>query len=160
MSAVLASSNDDMSMNAWNAVRTMPGMTPGDVRVLLAAAIGQISSREGSMVAAQVCTNALRAARRDDVVLSLAEIAFVVATKHGITVEQMREPSSTAGSYEWEVSHPRQEAFWLARAQRLPGGTPKHGMAAIGRYFGDRDHTTVLYGIRKHRDRLLAQASA
>jgi len=30
----------------------------------------------------------------------------------------------------------------------------------IGRKFGDRDHTTVLYGIRKHAERLAAQAAS
>jgi chromosomal replication initiator protein len=41
-----------------------------------------------------------------------------------------------------DLAHARQVAMWIARH------TTAHSLPAIGRYFGKRDHTTVLYAIR------------
>ena len=51
-------------------------------------------------------------------------------------------------------SRPRQVAMMLARDLTL-NSYPK-----IGREFGDRDHTTVLHGVRAHQARLDAQTTA
>lgn len=46
------------------------------------------------------------------------------------------------------VSHPRQLAFLLAR-ELTPRSLPE-----IGRMFGNRDHTTVMHGIRRASERV------
>ncbi|WP_332657341.1 helix-turn-helix domain-containing protein [Brevundimonas sp.] len=72
----------------------------------------------------------------------------VVAEKHGISVKALKghRPSR---EYAW----PRQEAMHELQ-QRFGLSTPH-----IGRILGGRDHTTVLYGIAKHKARALGEVS-
>lgn len=77
----------------------------------------------------------------------IREVQAVVAALHDLPVETMSDENR---KHEW--SHPRQEAMALAR--ELTGDSyPK-----IGREFGDRDHTTVLFAYRKIKR--LAQTDA
>jgi chromosomal replication initiator protein len=46
--------------------------------------------------------------------------------------------------------HPRQCAFYLARYHT------SFSFPQIGRRFGDRDHTTVLHGVRQIEKKMLA----
>lgn len=69
---------------------------------------------------------------------TLREIAEVVCAECGLKLEQMRSTSR-----EWGVSHPRQEAMWLAR--RLT----RESYPVIARDFGKGDHTTAIYAYRK-----------
>ena len=149
--------NDDerpLGINAFSAVRTMPGMSTPELHALLGHLIGHLTDRLGSAHAARVATNAIRAAHADDTPLSLVEIALLVADAHAVSVDALRAPDGD-GSRSFEFSHPRQEAFWLAWAQRDRKGKRRHSLTQIGKYFGDRDHTTVLYGVRAHSARLL-----
>jgi chromosomal replication initiator protein len=72
----------------------------------------------------------------------MAEIAAMVAERHGLSLDTLRGPQRCR-----RVAHARQEAMALIYAQGR-FSTPQ-----IGRYFGDRDHTTVLYGINAHKAR-------
>lgn len=47
-----------------------------------------------------------------------------------------------------DVSRPRQVAMYLARELTC------HSLPRIGYYFGDRDHTTVMHGIREVKKRI------
>jgi chromosomal replication initiation ATPase DnaA len=47
-----------------------------------------------------------------------------------------------------DVSHPRQVAMYLARE------LTRHSLPAIGRQFGDRDHTTVLHACKAVQTRI------
>ena len=79
---------------------------------------------------------------------SVRDVQELVAETFGLTVEQLTS-ASRAGNVAW----PRQLAMYLARehvAATLP---------AIGRAFGGRDHTTVLYACRRARQRLAGDAS-
>lgn len=46
------------------------------------------------------------------------------------------------------IARPRQEAYYRCYNE-TPASLPE-----IGRAFGNRDHTTILYGIREHEKRL------
>jgi chromosomal replication initiator protein len=46
---------------------------------------------------------------------------------------------------------PRWEAMARVRALRLADGRPP-SYPQIGRWFGDRDHSTVMYGIRRFEE--------
>jgi chromosomal replication initiation ATPase DnaA len=70
-------------------------------------------------------------------------ILLAVAIRHGLTIEELTGP----GQFR-EVAWPRQEAMWLMYK------TGRYSLPQIGRYLGGRDHTTVLYGIRRHQARL------
>jgi chromosomal replication initiator protein len=79
---------------------------------------------------------------------SVHEVQELVAQSFGLTVQQLKS-SSRSGNLAW----PRQLAMYLSRehaAATLP---------AIGREFGGRDHTTVLYACRRARQRLARDAS-
>lgn len=70
------------------------------------------------------------------------EIIEAVAAKHDLSSDAILGPAR------WrKVAHARQEAFFEIKRQR------KLTLGQIGLIFG-RDHTTVLYGIRAHRDRM------
>lgn len=73
---------------------------------------------------------------------NFADITAWVSKKHGVTTEAMR-----GGSRSKPVSRARQEAFYLCR-RRLGASYQR-----IGNYYGDRDHTTALYGAREHAKR-------
>jgi chromosomal replication initiation ATPase DnaA len=73
----------------------------------------------------------------------IAEIIAEVAKETGLTVallvgDRRSRPIAAARHY----------AFW--RAARETGAS----LAAIGRMFGERDHTTILHGIRRHEERI------
>jgi chromosomal replication initiator protein len=79
---------------------------------------------------------------------SVHDVQEAVAQAFGLTIDELKSPSR-AGNVAW----PRQLAMYLARehsAATLP---------AIGRAFGGRDHTTVLYACRRARQRLAADPS-
>ena len=73
------------------------------------------------------------------------EIAQWVADKHKIGVRELR--SHGRRRY---VAWPRFEAMWLTRQERLADGTYLYSLPQIGAYYGGRDHTSVLWGIRRH----------
>lgn len=73
--------------------------------------------------------------------IAMGKIAVWVAEKHNVTVERMR-------------SHDRRQVFMAPRweawklCHEAGFSTPM-----IGRFFGGRDHTTILHGIRAARKR-------
>lgn len=70
------------------------------------------------------------------------EIMATVAAARGTTVMALKSQGKTAG-----LVRIRHEAMYLvARNTHL-------SLPLIGKLFGDRDHTTVLHGIKKHADR-------
>jgi chromosomal replication initiator protein len=72
-------------------------------------------------------------------------VAQEVAGRHGVSLEELIGPSRLR-----VIAHARQEAFFvLYESGRAT--TPQ-----IGRWFGGRDHTTVIHGIRAHKRRLEA----
>lgn len=75
---------------------------------------------------------------------SMATIFKEVASKHGMTIEELREPNRTP-----RFCAARHEAMALAYAAGY--STPQ-----IGRHI-QRDHSTVHHGIQRHKERLLQQ---
>lgn len=72
----------------------------------------------------------------------LRKIALSVAAKHGVTIDDLLSSRR---------AHPlplaRQEAMWRMRNETT------HAMPSIGKCL-NRDHTTVIYGIRRHEERM------
>lgn len=62
---------------------------------------------------------------------------------HGLTLAAIRSPSRSR-----HLAHARQEFWWRARRE-TDASYPK-----LGRFTGNRDHTTVIYGERAHAKRL------
>lgn len=77
---------------------------------------------------------------------TMREISEAVAARYGLPIEQLKGPDRKRS-----VAWARQEAFDAIYA------TGRYSLPQIGRYF-NRDHTTVLHGVR--RVRALAQQEA
>lgn len=71
---------------------------------------------------------------------TISSIKQAVADHFGVGVAELTCPSRAA-----HVVGPRHVAMYLAR------DLTEHSLPAIGREFGGRDHTTVLYAIRRVR---------
>lgn len=76
--------------------------------------------------------------------IRIGQITAEVATRYDVTVERMRSHDKRR-----VFMAPRWEAWALCQDERF--STP-----VIGRYFGGRDHTTILHGIRQHRAKMSA----
>lgn len=68
----------------------------------------------------------------------MSEILQVVARHNLISVEDIKSPKRNRN-----IAWPRQMAAWLCR-QMTPCSYPE-----IGRAFGNRDHTTILFAVQK-----------
>ncbi len=73
---------------------------------------------------------------------AIAEIIAEVAKEAGMTVAMLVGDRRSR-----PIVAARHLAYW--RVARETGAS----LAAIGRAFGDRDHTTIIHGIRKHEQR-------
>lgn len=73
---------------------------------------------------------------------TISEVQTVVASMHGVTKADIVGKSRKRYN-----SNPRMEAAALAR--ELTG----HSFPVLGRHFGGRDHTTILYSFRKVQER-------
>ena len=106
----------------------------------LSKAIARIAKLEAVKVKTKPVP-ALSFAEKNDRI-QIGKIAAKVAEKHGVTVERLR-------------SHDRRNVFMAPRweawtiCNEAGFSTP-----IIGRFFGGRDHTTILHGIKKWRDLL------
>ena len=79
--------------------------------------------------------------RRVPRTISLARIRQLVAEEFGVTDEEL-----TGGQRAAYIVRPRQAIYWLAKKHT------KLSLPAIGRHLGGRDHTTVLYGVKRCAD--------
>lgn len=86
---------------------------------------------------------------------SAREIVTEIAESHGFTFDNMAGP----GKFR-ELSQARQEAMWACRQVTRKDGKPRYSYPFLGRLFGGRDHTTVLWGERRHAERMAAQRVA
>ena len=80
---------------------------------------------------------------------TVRDVQDAVGRAFDLDVDELISPQRTA-----RVSWPRQVAMYLSR--ELTDAT----LPAIGRAFGGRDHATVLYAIRRARDRLSSDPDA
>jgi hypothetical protein len=78
--------------------------------------------------------------------LTRAHIIATVARIHGLAPDALKGPERLR-SHAW----PRQEAMYVMFMQRHPAtGQWRWSAAQIGAALGGRDHSTVLWGIRRH----------
>jgi chromosomal replication initiator protein len=80
---------------------------------------------------------------------TVRDIQDAVGREFGLELRDLVSPNRTA-----RVSWPRQLAMYLAR--ELTDAT----LPAIGRDFGGRDHATVLYAVRRTRERISSDPTA
>lgn len=80
---------------------------------------------------------------------TMREILEGVASRTGYTVEQLKGPRRPQG-----LAHARQ----LAMAEMYATG--RFSLPQIGRFLGNRHHTTILHGVRAHNARESARQEA
>lgn len=76
----------------------------------------------------------------------IRQIQDAVADHHGIPPETMRAPDGF-GSRDHYISRPRQQAMAICSV------LTKHTSVTIGRFFGGRDHSTVIHAVKVTRQR-------
>lgn len=73
----------------------------------------------------------------------MAAIAHEVAKKHGITVNELM-----AHRRNKKYAYARFEFCWRAHHET------RHSYPRIGKFLGGRDHTTIMYAVTRHQERL------
>jgi chromosomal replication initiation ATPase DnaA len=79
---------------------------------------------------------------------TMRQIATDVALDRGVSFGDLIMPDHVPGARAFAIAHPRQEAMWRMHQ------TGKWSLPQIGRFLGERDHTTCLHGIRAHAKRI------
>ena len=74
---------------------------------------------------------------------SMAAIAAEIAQAHGLTLAQLCASDRRA-----RIVHPRQAAMAAMREVRWSDGRRRYSFPQIARFFGLKDHTTVVYGVK------------
>jgi len=82
---------------------------------------------------------------------TIDDIAADVAAKYRISVKDLKSQARFR-----TIAWPRQEAMFLAYQERRADGRRVYSLPQIGLWFGGRDHTTALFGIRRHEERMRA----
>jgi chromosomal replication initiator protein len=75
-------------------------------------------------------------------------ILQAVADEHGVSVSDLTGPRQG----QW-IAVPRFDAMARLRALHIAPGKHRFSLPMIGRFLGDRDHTTVIAGLRKAEKR-------
>lgn len=78
---------------------------------------------------------------------SMLEIATEIATRHGVTVADLKSKSRVA-----KIKNARLEAY----AALWVKGDLSRSSSIVGRFLGGRDHTTVIQGAQAHERRMAA----
>jgi chromosomal replication initiator protein len=86
--------------------------------------------------------------RANDRRVSVEDIQRKVAEHYNIRLSDMHSPRRAR-----MVARPRQIAMYLAKAMT------EHSLPEIGRKFGGRDHTTIMHGVRRIEELVIADRS-
>jgi chromosomal replication initiator protein len=121
---------------AQNMRATVPELFGALVQLEMAA------QAEGSPIGAPLARQYVKARQE----AHLREIARLTARHFSLNLRDLKSTSRRQA-----VVRARGIAMYLARL------LTQHSLAEIGRYFGGRDHTTVLYGCRKTEELLLRE---
>lgn len=79
---------------------------------------------------------------------TMFRILLEVGIKRRVSTADLLGPSRLQ-----EHVRPRHEAMWAMRQVTWADGSQRYSLPTIGRFF-NRDHTTVLSGVRRHAERI------
>jgi chromosomal replication initiator protein len=80
--------------------------------------------------------------------LTVARIQQTVSEFYGVSPAYMKAPSTQSGAMERRVARPRQVAMFLSRE------LTDHSLPSLGKFFGRRDHSTVIHALRAVEQRM------
>jgi chromosomal replication initiator protein len=149
--------HDGVQLQDERALHAIAERIDSNVRALEGALIRVVafSSLTGRALTAELAAEVLdklypRSAGRGQAEAgSIGEIQAAVGSHFGVSAEELLSSSRSA-----RIAWPRQLAMYLAR--ELTG----ESLPAIGRHFGGRDHTTVMYACRRAGARIDEDAAA
>ena len=147
--------NDTTSPTLAATMASVNDLPPGDVAMVMAACMGRINDKLGRERLCRSVGSVLSRLYRPTERKSLMLITAEVAARHGVSVQEMLEPDNGTTTKTPRLVRARHEAWWEARLQRAADGRPRFSYPMIGRFYGGRDHTTVMHGVRRHEKRLL-----
>lgn len=75
---------------------------------------------------------------------TMPDVARVIAAHFGLTLEDLRGSDTRR-----HVVRPRWVVMAALDARTFEDGRKRYSRSHIGRFLGDRDHTTILYGLRQ-----------
>lgn len=153
MSAVVNDNTRLPSMAAFQAMRSLNTATTLELGQIIAAATGALHQKMGSAHVAKVLGRVTDELRGENP-LTLYDVALFVAAKYQVRVSDLIAGDEEPGSRRQCFSIPRHEAFWLAYRQVGIHTVHRYSLPQIGAFFGGRDHTTVIHGIRAHEKRM------
>lgn len=128
----------------------LPRMSPVQLRMLIAQATGLLAFKTGGYETRTILTRVIQTLPYEPPRTGriIRDVAARVAAEAGLSVEELCSASRRA-----DLVRARWRAFYEIYEM---GGS---SMPQIGRYFGGRDHTTVLHGIREY-GKILAAVTA
>lgn len=145
--------NDNASAALADVMDAINALPVADVRLILATCMGRIHSEGGRVELCRLMANVLATLGKPER-KSMALITAEVATRHGVSIAEMVSNNNTTDR-NLRLVRARQEAWWEIRQQRAEkGNRPRFSLPQIGKYYGDRDHTTIIPGIKQHEQRL------
>jgi chromosomal replication initiation ATPase DnaA len=83
------------------------------------------------------------------------QLAADIAQAHGVTVQQLMSTSRLA-----EAVEARQALYAALRAIKWPNGDHRFSLPQIARLTGRKDHSTIIWGVRRHAERMGVAAHA
>ena len=129
---------DFIARHAISNIRELEGAL---VRVIVYASMNGVAmSRE---VAAEALSDVFEAS---DPTPTMKDVLRLTAERFGVEIADL-----TGKGRRQELVTPRQVAMYLIREHT------QHSLPEIGAFFGGRDHSTVLYAVKKVQDRLDAE---
>jgi chromosomal replication initiator protein len=142
--------HDRVAVAGEDVLRVIAERVQNDVRSLEGAlirvvAFGSLTGRPLTVELANEVLDSLYPRRAGDRGMrSIAEIQAAACEYFGLSCEELLSSARTP-----RIAWPRQVAMYLARQLTT------ESLPAIGRHFGGRDHTTVLYACRRTSARIL-----
>lgn len=144
--------NDNASAPLADIMGEINALPVADVRLILATCMGRIHSEGGRVEMCRLMANVLATLGKPER-KSMALITAEVAIRHGVSIAEMISNNNTTDRNP-RLVRARQEAWWEIRQQRAEGNRPRFSLPQIGEYYGGRDHTTIISGIKHHEQRL------
>lgn len=108
--------------------------------VIKVLGVAALTSQKIDLAFAQSCVRGMPMRHAQ---VSIDDVMTLITTEFAITARELTGPSRTQ-----TVSLPRQIAMFLLREHT------ESSLEDVGRIFGNRDHTTVLYAVNKIRERM------
>ena len=108
--------------------------------VIKVIGVAAITGRKISLGLAEEALQSVASSRSNQI--SIPDVISMITSEFSVTARDLTGKSRTQ-----KVSLPRQIGMFLSREYT------DHSLEEVGRYFGNRDHTTVLYAVTKIKKR-------